>query len=604
MLLRYVITALLLLLCCSRAGAAGTLELDAATRHIALNSVLEYREDTTQSLDIDQIRAAGLDWQPSRSEVFNQGYSNSAWWLRLRIANPLPQTQQRLIELSYAVLDQLDVFVLDGEVPVKVYALGDKLPFTQRLLQHRFFLVPLEWQPGQTLDIYLRVRTSSAVQAPLTLWQRDAFNEFDSTRTLLHGLFFGTMLVIAVYNLLVYSVLREPTYLLYVGYVLCMPAFLGSLDGHAFRYLWPAATHWNDQAIIVFLSGVVFFSCAFTRRFLTLDIVQPHFNQVLKVISVVSVIMMLGAFFIPYHLAIRALIPLASFTCIVAFCAGIHGWYHHRITAKYYTIAWGFMLSGGLILALNKFHLIPANVFTEYATHIGSALEVVMLSFALAERINVERRLRFAAQQQALDTTQRMNEELEGRVQARTHELESLMQRLRDLSNTDPLTGLHNRRFMDDALREEWERSLRYQHSLAVVLLDIDHFKQVNDMHGHQVGDECLLEVALRIQQGLRWPADQAARFGGEEFCIVLPETDVTGAMNVAERVRQLIDDQLVDTSIGALRITASAGVSALVPNSDNSISILLKQADNALYQAKRGGRNRVQVFPPAEPVR
>ncbi len=596
MLLRVAITVLLLLVGCGRAAAVSTLELDGAGRE-PLNGLLMYREDAAQTLTIDQIQAPDLEWQPSRSEIFNQGYSDSAWWLHLRIANPLPQTEQRLIELSYAVLDQVDVFVLDGGRTLQVHALGDKLPFSQRLLQHRFFLIPLEWQPGQTLDIYLRLRTGSAVQAPLTLWQRDAFADFDSTRTLLHGLFFGTMLAIAVYNLLVYLILRDRNYLLYVGYVVCMPIFLGSLDGHAFRYLWPNLTQWNDNAILVFLSGVVFFSSAFTRRFLTLEVDQPILNNILKATAIASILMVVMTFLLPYHFNIRILIPLASLTCVVAFFAGIYGWYHHRITARYYTIAWGFMLSGGLILALNKFHLIPATVFTEYATHIGSALEVVMLSFALAERINAERRLRFAAQQQALDTTQRMNAELEGRVQARTQELENLMQRLRDLSNTDPLTGLRNRRFLDDLLREEWERGLRYRNSLAIVLLDIDHFKQVNDEYGHQVGDECLLEAALRVQQGLRWPADQAARFGGEEFCVVLPETDTTGAESVAERIRQLIEEQPFATSVGQLTITASAGVCALVPDSENTVSLLLKNADLALYQAKRSGRNCVRVF-------
>jgi diguanylate cyclase (GGDEF)-like protein len=252
------------------------------------------------------------------------------------------------------------------------------------------------------------------------------------------------------------------------------------------------------------------------------------------------------------------------------------------------------MLSGGLILALNKVGLIPSNLFTEYATHIGSALEVVLLSFALAERINEERRLRYAAQDNALATTRRMNEELEGRVQERTRELEALTTQLRELSNTDQLTGLHNRRYLDDLLLEEWERARRYQRKLAVILLDIDHFKQVNDVHGHLVGDECLREMAIRIRNGLRWPSDQAARFGGEEFCVVLPETTVEGAMTVAERIRMLIECQPVATTIGSLPLTVSAGVCALIPDTGTSITQLLKIADQALYAAKEAGRNRV----------
>lgn len=592
-LLRSCLSCLLLLLC-GAAGAAESLVLEARAGRVSLDSHLAYLEDPTLQLTLDQIRAPDRQWTDNGNDVLNKSYSDSAWWVHLQLVNPLPDEQSRLIEISYAVLDYIDLYVVSGDQVVQQYKMGDKLPYRERLFDHRFFVIPLDWQPRQTLDIYLRVRTSSSVQVPLTLWQSDEFFGFDTTRTILQGIFFGTMLVIAVYNLLIYFVLGERTYILYVGYVLCMPAFLASLGGHTFRYFWPTLTEWNDESIIVFLAGVVVFAATFTRRFLDLRNFNRGLDIALIVTAVAGGVMVLTAFMLPYRYNIRTLIPLAAAGCIICFIAGIYCWYRHQETAKYYTIAWGCMLSGGLILALNKYDLIPANIFTEYATHIGSSLEVVLLSFALAERINAERRLRFEAQAQALKTTQRMNEELEGRVHERTRELEALTLRLRELSNTDALTGLHNRRFLDNQLREEWERCRRYQRSLAVILLDIDHFKQVNDLHGHQSGDECLFEVAQRVQQGLRWPADQAARYGGEEFCIVLPETALEGAVTVAERIRQLIEDLPVDTSTGPLRITVSAGVCALIPDTGTSIGQLLKNADQALYKAKEAGRNRV----------
>ncbi|MEE2730383.1 MAG: diguanylate cyclase [Pseudomonadota bacterium] len=568
--------------------------LDDTGNGISLNPALSYLEDPDSQLQLDDLLSHSQQWTPNGEKTFNKSYNESSWWLKLEIDNPTERTQSRLLEISYPVLDYVDVYLLSGDDLIAQHQLGDKYPYHKRLFDHRNFIIPLTWEPQQHLTVYLRVKTSSAVQVPVTLWDEQSFFGFDTTRTILQGIFFGTMIVIAAYNLLIFFVLGERTYLLYVGYVLCMPLFLASLGGYSFRYLWPTFTQWNDQSIIVFLSGVVIFGASFTRSFLKVRNYSPGIDRALVVFWGGSILLAVSAFFLPYHYNIVALIIWAAGACITALLSGCVCWYKGQITAKYYTIAWTSMLSGGLILAMNKAGILPSNLFTEYGTHIGSALEVVLLSFALAERINAERRMRYEAQEHALIATQRANEELEGRVQERTRELEDLTRQLRDLSNTDQLTGLHNRRHLDSVMLEEWERGKRYKRPLAVILMDIDHFKNVNDTHGHPVGDDCLQEVAKRVQAGVRWPTDFASRYGGEEFCIILPETEVEGALTVAERIRSLIESDPILTRNGPLPITISAGVHSLVPDANNTPQSLLEQADMALYQAKQQGRNRV----------
>ncbi len=589
---RYVVACFICLF--SIGVGASPLLLSDEGKGINLNSSINYLEDPNSDLQLENVMTNQSNWSPNNEKTFNKSYNESSWWLKIDIDNPTTHAQSRLLEISYPVLDYIDVYVVSGGELLQQHTLGDKYPYNQRLFDHRYFIIPLEWEPRQQLTVYLKVKSSSAIQVPLTLWEERSFFSFDTTRTLLQGLFFGTMLVIAAYNLLIYSVLGERTYLSYVGYVLCMPLFLASLGGHSFRYLWPTYTEWNDQSIIVFLSGVVIFGAAFTRSFLKVGLYSVWLDRTLYVFWLGSIALAISAFFIPYHYNIIALIIWAAAACVTAVVCGCVCWYKGQITAKYYTIAWTSMLSGGIILALNKASILPSNLFTEYGTHIGSALEVVLLSFALAERINAERRMRYEAQEHALIATRKANEELETRVHERTCELESLTKQLRDLSNTDQLTGLHNRRHLDAVLIEEWERGKRYQHPMAVILMDIDHFKSVNDTHGHAVGDDCLQQVAKRIHQGLRWPTDFASRYGGEEFCIILPETDIQGAVSVAERIRTLIEKEPIETRTGPLPITISAGVHSVIPSNNNSPQAVLEQADMALYRAKQDGRNRV----------
>ncbi|ADH86025.1 diguanylate cyclase domain-containing protein [Desulfurivibrio alkaliphilus] len=180
-------------------------------------------------------------------------------------------------------------------------------------------------------------------------------------------------------------------------------------------------------------------------------------------------------------------------------------------------------------------------------------------------------------------------------------QLEEANARLNELSLTDALTGLANRRCFQETIHTEWRRAMRNRHPLTLVLGDIDSFKQFNDNFGHLVGDECLVRIAAVIRSPLMRPSDLAARFGGEEFVILLPETDLEGGRHLAETVRQEVEKMSVEhpESGTRLQLTMSFGVSSVVPQPEFSEQDLICAADKALYVAKEGGRNRVQVQGP-----
>ncbi|WP_395703914.1 diguanylate cyclase domain-containing protein [Aquabacterium sp.] len=182
------------------------------------------------------------------------------------------------------------------------------------------------------------------------------------------------------------------------------------------------------------------------------------------------------------------------------------------------------------------------------------------------------------------------------RARVRTHlTLKRQSDLLREMAFVDGLTGLHNRRSFDERLATEWQRALRQQQPLALILADIDQFKAYNDHHGHQAGDETLRRVAQQIGALLARPGDMAARYGGEEFACLLPETDAAGALDVARRIEQAVRALAIPHghSAAAEVVTLSLGTAALVPRGGDEPAALLAAADRQLYEAKRLGRGR-----------
>jgi diguanylate cyclase (GGDEF)-like protein len=180
-----------------------------------------------------------------------------------------------------------------------------------------------------------------------------------------------------------------------------------------------------------------------------------------------------------------------------------------------------------------------------------------------------------------------------------TQELNVAEQKMRVLATTDSLTGALNRRYFFERGQNELERALRYGHEMSMLILDIDHFKQVNDRFGHQAGDFVLGQLAEMAEQSIR-STDLLGRYGGEEFIMILPETGLDEARAVAERMRQRVEGHTFVFDQQAIQITISIGISSWT-NPDIELDDLISRADRSLYAAKDAGRNRVGEFPESD---
>lgn len=192
----------------------------------------------------------------------------------------------------------------------------------------------------------------------------------------------------------------------------------------------------------------------------------------------------------------------------------------------------------------------------------------------------------------------RLKQETDQR-KARERELEELTRKLEALSNLDGLTGVPNRRLFDDTFQKEWRRCRRRETPISLIMIDIDFFKAYNDTYGHIQGDACLQNVAKAIQDMLRRPGDIVARFGGEEFCVLLPHTDAEGAYQIGKTIKDQISGLGMEhrASKAADVVTVSLGVATAIPTDEQDPKDLLRQADQALYNAKHHGRNMIEIF-------
>ena len=199
-----------------------------------------------------------------------------------------------------------------------------------------------------------------------------------------------------------------------------------------------------------------------------------------------------------------------------------------------------------------------------------------------------------------VDQLKEHNRELQALVEERTQALALANQQLQLISNTDGLTGIANRRHFDQTLAHEWARAQRGQTPLSLIMLDVDVFKHFNDHYGHLAGDKCLQALALTLAQtGGRREGDLVARFGGEEFVVLLPASDTQAAMDVAHQIQHAIQAMALPHEGAPFGIvTVSFGVATVVPQRDQAPEELVRRADRAMYRAKQGGRNRIELAP------
>jgi len=692
------------------------LKLDGTTSRYDLAGHLEVYEDVGGSETIEDILSK--PFRPVQMGMLNFGFTQSAYWVKLTIADATTEPQTLILEIRNQYLDFIDIFIKSDSNPdIARYRAGARVPFDERISRGRYPVVSLNFAPGEVKTVFLQIKTRTPVRLPLVLSTREAHRHEEVKQFVLLGLLFGALAFLIIYSLFAWSILRQPAYLYYILTVAGVGANQVAING---------LTSWmpffsEPQRMLHLLTAGIGFTCVFNiifvSSFMDCRAKYPILYRVLDVFLVLAVIVTI-TYIVNYYVGnAMAMAYGPALAYVLAVVIGLM-WYRGESHARYLFLAHVQLPIIGTIHALTMAGLIPFKPVLGQLLPLAYPWQGLFFMLALVDRYSImQRRFMHELEERVVERSTELvesNEHLQSEIAERKrveaaiarakreweqtfdtvpdliaiidrnhviHRINKAMadkmnlhpkdaigrhcyelchgtdepfdgcplhrsmldneehsaevvelrlggtfvvsvtplptdnhkadrfvhvarditerkifeERLRRQASTDSLTQIWNRRHFMQLAERELERTRRYGGQFALAMIDLDHFKTINDTRGHDVGDETLKRVAEIVGNNLR-KVDVFARFGGEEFVVALPETDLEKALHVAERLRRQVADTPMTDQATPVRTTVSIGVT-VVGREPADLATALKQADDALYRAKRNGRNRVEVF-------
>jgi len=500
----------------------------------------------------------------SSTSIPNFGITSDSVWLKLTILNPTTKTLSRILWTESIWLDKIVLFKVNKEqrIATLVTTIGDDFPFSTRLNDNRQLSLNYSFPPGETTFL---INIINKDPSPLNFWVSNMkeFNSQNIKVTFSYGILYGAILSLLIYNLLMFLSIKESYHLYFSFYLFSFLIANLGYSGYAFMWFWPNSPLF-EQYVVLFL--MVLYGIAgiiFGLNFLKLNISMPTFSSMLHRANALILLLFFIFALFDYHIGCAVIaftyIPFFSVTMILI---GFIALRQSNPSAKYFILATMTGAIGASITALTVAGALPFTYLGFRAVDIGVSLDVVLLAFTVAYKFRRSEEARATAEFTA---------------------------------NTDPLTLLDNRRAFNEKVSKLWLLGKREQSPSSVIIIDIDHFKKINDKYSHDAGDNVLINIAKILKIAVR-DSDVLCRWGGEEFLIYLPETNEIGACRLADKIKSNLNAARFNIDQTEIKVSASFGV-AEKENTDQQVGEVIKRSDKALYIAKGNGRNCFQAW-------
>lgn len=572
-------------------ASLGVLPAQAATAVWSGQERLDVRPAIEGYLSDQTKVSPDADWRPI-SELDIDGYRPDGEVLHLRfdLTNTTSQAQSLWLAIDASFLNQLQLSIGD-----QTWQTGEDRPFHTRPIPHTGFVFPVSLAPGETRSVQAQVR-STLMHLPVELWRPAAFMERSLGIGYRNMLYFGLMGTLVIYCILLYFATRVRSYLSFAAFAGLQAFFFALIFGYGFRYGWPEHPEWNRAIMSLTLYGLVFSLGHMTLMMLGTPERPARLHRVMKAMLIGLVVggITLGVVGNRFSQVIFPVYWVMATLALIVVMLVLETRAGSR-RAQWFALAWTPMLAGALVLTLSAIGWFPYDQTIISMLLASMAATSLALSFIIALYIRDSINRRQNLERETLQLKANLAEQLEREVERRTAELEETNRRLNHLALTDPLTGLPNRRQLD----EFGELHHRLMHEIGgdlfVAILDLDHFKAINDRFGHEAGDAVLIRTAEALIRQCQYDDTDvnilAGRLGGEEFAIVGYRLSESDYLELLESIRRAVAE-LTFPPWSEVQLTVSTGWARV--HSGTALSASFRRADQRLYRAKSAGRNRI----------
>lgn len=564
---------------------------------------MHYFYDASKTMTLEEVKAHNA-FTTLRNH-FSLGYHRGTSWFKISIKNN-SQTSTFVLQCNEPFWSYLDAYIPTND-GMLIEKNGLKTPIAQRKIKSITPAFLLSIAPGAKRTIYLKGESMSGHLGAFTLFTADAY--FAPTRmsiTTLYALFLVLIGTIFLFNLYLYLMAKERVYLYYLLYIASFFIWISVISGISLRFAlfdWPEALHSTGALTVALL---LLFSDAFLEIKTRISWLHSLFMGLFVTILLLSLAIVLD---IPY--SSMAFNVVSTIFFILLFYAAIVVFKQGYGASGYYLFALIVYMPTLILMTLTFNALIEYSYLYRYAFIGGSLIEILFFNSLLIQRYAASLQQSNEIQRKLLEEREAFARELEQKIEQRTQELEtsnkslqeqanaleSMQQQLYIESNTDALTGLFNRRYFTSFANEAFLNAKKEAKDLAICMIDIDDFKQINDQFGHDIGDLVLQQCASIINR-FQESFSCAARYGGEEFVLIFEAQSSEVVKNVLQQMLHAFADDMVRvTENKTFHYFVSMGGAAIDWQNDEEVVQIVKRADAMMYQVKRDGKNALKFF-------